>query len=129
MDDKFCCFEDMSHFDTFLERLNSIRPTIQFTFEFSRTEMKVEDQPDLPTGIVESLLFLELEIMCKSNDDPVFRIYRTPGHAGNYLYAFSYQTLSQKTYKGPPKTINAESIAVLAMLHRNGASNTVTLLE
>ena len=87
----------MSHFNTFLESLNSIRPTIQLTFEFSRTEMKVEAHPDLPTDIVESLPFLELEIMCKSNDDLVFRIYRKSCHAGNYLYAFSYQTLSQKT--------------------------------
>ena len=97
IDDVFCCFEDMSLFDTFLEHLNSIRPTIQFTFELSRTEMKVEGQPDLPADIVESLPFLELEVMRKTNGDLVFRIYRKACHAGNYLHAFSYQPLFQKT--------------------------------
>ena len=97
VDDVFACFEDMSLFATFLEHLNSIRPTIQFTFELSRRERVIEGLPDLPTDIVESLPFLELEVMRKSNGKLVFRIYRKPCHAGNYLHAFSYQPLSQKT--------------------------------
>ena len=97
VDDVFACFEDMSLFATFMEHLNSIRPTIQFTFELSRTEREIEGLPDLPADIVESLPFLELEVMRKSNGKLVFRIYRKPCHAGNYLHAFSYQPLSQKT--------------------------------
>ena len=38
VDDIFCCFEDMTKFEDFLERLNGIRPSIQFTYELSRTD-------------------------------------------------------------------------------------------
>ena len=74
-EDIFFCFKDISLFDTFLECLNSIQPMIQFTFEPSRTERKIEGQPDLPTDIVESLPFLELEIMYKS-----IHIYMVDSH-------------------------------------------------
>ena len=56
----------MTMFETFLDLLNSIRPSIQFTFELSRTERIVPGQPDLPADVTESLPFLELDVMCKT---------------------------------------------------------------
>ena len=97
VDDVFCCYEDMTMFETFLDLLNSIRPSIQFTFELSRTERTVPGQPDLPTDVTESLPFLELDVMRKADGNLTFRIYRKPCHAGNYPHAFSHQPLSQKS--------------------------------
>ena len=97
VDDIFCCYEDMATFETFLDLLNSIRPTIQFTFELSRTDRFIDGQPSLPPDVTESLPFLELEVMRKSTGNLTFRIYRKPCHAGNYLHAFSHQPLSQNT--------------------------------
>ena len=58
VDDVFCVFEDMSKFDLFLDLLNRVRPSIQFTYEFSRTERTLEGFPDLPVNVVESVPFL-----------------------------------------------------------------------
>ncbi|CAL4101881.1 unnamed protein product, partial [Meganyctiphanes norvegica] len=96
VDDILCCFEDMSKFDTFLDLLNGIRPSIQFTYELSRAEKVLDGSPDLPTNVIESLPFLELNIMRLDSGDFIFSIYRKPCHAGNYIHAYSYQPLPQK---------------------------------
>ena len=97
VDDVFCCFKDMSKFPAFLERLNSIRPSIQFTYELSRIDSTAEGLPDLPVNVMESLPFLELNVMRLNNGRFTFSIYRKPCHAGNYIHAYSYQPLAQKT--------------------------------
>ena len=97
VDDIFCCYEDMNKFEDFLERLNGIRPSIQFTHELSRTDRVITGSPDLPANVTESLPFLEFNVMRQDNASFIFSIYRKPCHAGNYLHAYSYQPLFQKT--------------------------------
>ena len=97
VDDIFVLIKDMSKFEAFVERLNGYNPSIQFTFELSRTERTTNGLPDLPADVVESLPFLELNVMRLTNDSFAFSIYRKPVHAGNYLHAYSYQPLSQKS--------------------------------
>ena len=41
--------------------------------------------------------FLELNVMRRVNGSFTFSIYRKPCHAGNYLHAYSYQPLTQKS--------------------------------
>ena len=96
VDDVFCCYEDMSMFDAFLERLNSLRPSIKFTFELSRMSDTTNGSPELPANVSECLPFLELNVMRLSDGNFAFSIYRKPVHAGNYLHAYSYQPLFQK---------------------------------
>ena len=91
VDDVFCIYEDMSKFESFLEHLNRVRPSIQFTYELSRTDKIVRDLPDFPDNVVESIPFLELNVMRLVNGRFTFSIYRKSCHAGNYLHAFSYQ--------------------------------------
>ena len=97
VDDIFCCFKDMSKFNAFLDMLNRVRPSIQFTYELSRIESIVDGSPDLPANVTEILPFLELNVMRLNNGTFTFSIYRKPCHAGNYLHAYSYQPLTQKT--------------------------------
>ena len=97
VDDVFCCFKDMSKFHAFLDRLNNIRPSIQFTYELSRVESLAEGLPNFPANVMESLPFLELNVMRLHNGSFTFSIYRKPCHAGNYIHAYSYQPLAQKT--------------------------------
>ena len=97
VDDIFCCFEDMSKFDAFLNLLNRVRPSIQFTYELSRTANTANGTPDLPANVMESIPFLELTVMRLHNGRFTFSIYRKPCHAENYLHAYSYQPLTQKT--------------------------------
>ena len=97
VDDVFCIYEDMSTFETFLERLNNIRPSIQFTFELSSTGNTTNGSPELPANTTEHIPFLELNVFRLNDSSFAFSIYRKPVHAGNYLHAFSYQPLSQKS--------------------------------
>ena len=97
VDDIFCCYGDMDKFEAFLELLNNINPSIQFTHELSRMDKCVPGSPDLPADVIESLPFLELTVMRQTNGDITFSIYRKPCHAGNYLHAYSYQPISQKS--------------------------------
>ena len=84
-------------FDTFLELLNKIRPSIQFTFELSRIEKTLDGSPDLPDNVIECIPFLELNVMRLIDGNYTFSIFRKPCHAGNYLHAYSYQPTSQKS--------------------------------
>ena len=97
VDDVFCLYKDMSKFDDFLNILNGVNPAIQFTYELSRVERTVNGSADLPVNVLESLPFLELNVMRLDNGNFAFSIYRKPVHAGNYLHAFSHQPLSQKS--------------------------------
>ena len=97
VDDVFCIYEDMSKLEQFLEHLNRVRPSIQFTYELSRTDKIVGDMPDFPDNVVESIPFLELNVMRLVNGSFTFSIYRKSCHAGNYLHAFSYQPRSHKS--------------------------------
>ena len=87
----------MSDFHSFLAHLNGIRPSIQFTYEFSRTENGEGEMPNLPDNVFESIPFLELNVMRLVNGNFTFSIYRKSCHAGNYLHAFSYQPRSHKS--------------------------------
>ena len=97
VDDVICCYKDMAKFNDFLTLLNGVRPTIQFTYELSRTERTLSGTTDLPDDIVEAIPFLELLVMRRTNGNFTFSIYRKPCHAENYLHAYSYQPLSQNT--------------------------------
>ena len=77
--------------------LNRVRPSIQFTYELSRTESLVDDSSDLPANVTQMIPFLELNVMRRENGSFTFSIYRKPCHAGNYLHAYSYQPLTQKS--------------------------------
>ena len=60
VDDVFCCYEDMAKFETFLHKLNNIRPIITFTVEMS----KMTSGPlNIPGSEPESLPFVELSVM------------------------------------------------------------------
>ena len=96
VDDVFCCYEDMSKFDTFLELLNRVRPSIQFTYELSRIERTTNVSTDSPESDIEIIPFLELNVLRPTSGDFTFSIYRKPCHAENYLHAFSYQPRSHK---------------------------------
>ena len=52
---------------------------------------------DFPDDVVESIPFLELNVMRLVNGRFTFSIYRKSCHAGNYLHAFSYQPRSHKS--------------------------------
>ena len=97
VDDILICYYDMAKFDTFLELLNKIRPSIQFTYELSRIERTVNGSPDLPANVNESIPFLELNVMRLTDGNYTFSIFRKPCHAGNYLHAYSYQPTSHKS--------------------------------
>ena len=97
VDDVFCIYEDMSKLEHFLELLNGIRPSIQFTYELSRTDKVARNLPDLPDNVIETIPFLELNVMRLVNGNFTFSIYRKPCHAGNFIHAFSYQPRSHKS--------------------------------
>ena len=96
VDDVLCCFEDLSTLDDFLTLLNSIRETITFTVELSRTSEADGFPLDLPANVCESLPFLELNVMRLTDGTYTFSIFRKPCHVGNYIHAYSYQPLFQK---------------------------------
>ena len=96
VDDVIICYEDMSKFEAYLEHLNGIRPTIQFTYELGTSEKVVNGQPNLPANVSECLPFLELNVMRLDNGEFAFSIYRKPCHSGNYIHAYSYQPLNLK---------------------------------
>ena len=96
VDDIFVIFEDMSKFEPFLDHLNRIRPSIQFTYELSRTDKVVEGSPNLPDNIAEAIPFLELNVMRRTDGSFTFSIFKKTCHAGNYIHAFSYQPKSHK---------------------------------
>ena len=81
----------MSKFEHFLELLNGIRPSIQFTYELSRIDKVARNLPDLPDNVIETIPFLELNVMQLVNVNFTFSIYRKPCHAGNFIHDFSYQ--------------------------------------
>ena len=97
VDDVFCVYKDMYTFEEFLEILNDIRPSITFTFELSRIDSTTDGLPDLPANVTEHIPFLELNVYRLRDGSFAFSIYRKPVHAGNYLHAYSYQPLSQKS--------------------------------
>ena len=86
VDDVICCYKDMAKFNDFLTLLNGIRPTIQFTYELSRTERTLSGTTDLPDDIVEAIPFLELLVIRRTNGNFTFSIYRKSCHDENYLY-------------------------------------------
>ena len=90
-------FLDMQKFESYLEHLNRVRPSIQFTYELSRITTVANGPSDFPDNVVESIPFLELNVMRLSNGNFTFSIYRKPCHAGHYLHAFSYQPRSHKS--------------------------------
>ena len=94
VDDVFSCFESLANIDHFLRLLNSIRPSITFTVEMSRTSE--DEDHGLPDYVSECLPFLELNVMRRYDGSFTFSIYRKPCHTGNYIHAFSYQPLYQK---------------------------------
>ena len=51
---------------------------------------------DLPDNVMESISFLELNVLRLSNGSLTFTIYRKPCHVGNYIHAYSHQPVSQK---------------------------------
>ena len=55
VDDVLCIFEDMQKFDSYLEHLNRVRPSIQFTYELSRMITVANGPSDLPDNVVESI--------------------------------------------------------------------------
>ena len=48
VDDVLCCYDNMTKFDAFLELLNRVRPSIQFTYELSKLERSTSGSPTLP---------------------------------------------------------------------------------
>ena len=57
VDDVLCIYEDMQKFESYLEHLNRVRPSIQFTYELSRTATVASDPSDFPANVVESIIF------------------------------------------------------------------------
>ena len=94
VDDIMCCYKDITKLESFLTLLNQIRPTIKFTVELSVIS---NDGTTLPSDVSESIPFLELNVMRSTDGNFSFSIYRKPCHSGNYLHAYSYQPLFQKT--------------------------------
>ena len=94
VDDILCCYKDITKLESFLTLLNQIRPTIKFTVELSVIS---NDGTTLPSDVSESIPFLELNVMRSTDGNFSFSIYRKPCHSGNYLHAYSYQPLFQKT--------------------------------
>ena len=82
--------------DDFLSRLNSIRPTISFTVELSKTRELDGNPHDLLDNVIECIPFLELNLMRLHDGTFTFSIFRKPCHIGNYIHAYSYQPLFQK---------------------------------
>ena len=96
VDDVLCCFEDMSKLDDFLTLLNSIKESITFIVELSKTSEADGTLQDLPTNVHESIPFLELNVMRLFDGTYTFSIFRKPCHVGKYIHPYSYQPLFQK---------------------------------
>ena len=64
------------NFDTFLETLNRVKASIQFTYELSKLERSTSGSPASPDNVIEIIPFLELNVSWLASGDFKFSIYR-----------------------------------------------------